>query len=146
MNPTIQITDQGFIAFCALLGIIFSGVFVLLSKHGDRLTRIEVTQEFYMRSVERNRRGDVVTDNPLSKIEKIALERVTDDESNPTLAELQISAAALYREAMDPERTEAERGKYLDMLYVVDARKGLREYELERQQMPFWKRLIQDLR
>lgn len=144
--PTITLTDQGVLAFFAILLGIFAAIFSKLSSLSDRMTRMEVAQEMYFRSTERNRKGHVVTDNPLTRHEKEILNFITSEGgSRATWDELEIAARACYREGTDPKKQKSDQTPYLDLLPTLDARKALVEYEQRRRQMPWWKRLWKDL-
>lgn len=130
------------VILCAAVGHLYS----TSSSHGERITKVEVTQEFYLRSAEQNRR-EVVTPNPLTPLEEAILEVVVNEGGDKvTVDELEIAARALYRESVDESKTAGEREKYKNLLPVIDTRLALKRYEAERQSLPWFQRFLAGLR
>lgn len=133
-------------AFLVLLGGAIAHLYAKTGSHGERLTRVEVAQEWYMRSTEQNRR-EVVTPNPLTPTEKAVLDFITGKGGDrATLDELEIARKACFRESVDPDKTPGAREKYKNLLPVLDTRWALKKYDEERKQLPWWRRFLDSLR
>lgn len=144
LDATVQLTDQGFLAFCALLLLVFGHMYSRLGTVHEKTIRLETMFESYLSSQERNRRGRVVTSNPFSHAEEAALDLVTADDpaEPPTRETFELARDALYREGHDAHVPKDRRDAYLDMLPVIDARLAMLDFDQGRQNKPFWKRVV----
>lgn len=153
LAASIDITDQGIIGytvaiimgFGAILGLCVT-ILAMLAKLGERVTRIETINEIYVNSQLVNKRGVVVTDNPLTKHEQDILDYVLSPQGvDAGWDELEIAARACVREGNDEGNSRETRNIYLGILPALDTRKGLIRYEEWRRQLPWTKRFLNDL-